>query len=74
MLLGGSYMVRWYHHHSRGQLPAVFTPYKVAAMWKGNRFSNARLKGLGWHQVVSTQEGMQRTFAALREKARGEVA
>ena len=74
MLLGGSYMVRWYHKHSQGQLPAVFTPYKVAAMWKGNRFSNTKLKSLGWQQIVSTREGMQRTFSALREKARGVVA
>ena len=37
--------VEWYHRHSRGQLPPIFTPYKTRTMWKGNRFSNAKLHG-----------------------------
>jgi len=55
-----------YHQVSKGQLPALFTPYKSATTWKGNRFSNARLKALGWKQIVSTEEGLARTFEALR--------
>jgi nucleoside-diphosphate-sugar epimerase len=62
--------VEGYHLRSRGQLPAVLTPYKVATTWKGHRFSNARLKALGWRPPVSTAEGLARTFAALREEAR----
>ncbi len=34
-------MLEWYHADSIGQLPALITPYKAAALWKGNRFSNA---------------------------------
>ncbi len=51
-----------YHRWSKGQLPAVFTPYKVATTWGGNRFDNGKIKKLGWRQLVSTQEGMRRTF------------
>lgn len=39
----------WYHRKSTGQLPAVVTPYKVSAMWRCLRYSNARAKSvLGW--------------------------
>jgi nucleoside-diphosphate-sugar epimerase len=58
--------IEWYHNYSAGQLPAFLTPYKVAALWKGNRFNNSKLKALGWTQLVSTEEGLARTFHALR--------
>ena len=58
--------VEKYHAHSRGQMPAVFTPYKTAASWKGNRFDNRKLRELGWTPAVSTQEGTDRTFSYLR--------
>jgi 2-alkyl-3-oxoalkanoate reductase len=60
--------VEWYHRHSRGQLPAIFTPYKTQTMWKGNRFSNAKLRALGFAPIVPTEEGLKRTFEYLREK------
>ena len=63
--------VEWYHRHSRGQLPAIFTPYKTRTMWKGTRFSNAKLRGLGFSPIVSTEEGLRRTFEYLRDKSRG---
>jgi nucleoside-diphosphate-sugar epimerase len=63
--------VEWYHRHSRGQLPPIFTPYKTRTMWKGNRFSNAKLHTLGFAPIVSTDEGLRRTFAYLREKMAG---
>lgn len=58
--------VERYHHWSKGQLPAVFTPYKTASMWAGNKFTNAKLKSLGWKPAVPTQEGIRRAFAAAR--------
>lgn len=61
--------VEWYHRRSRGQLPALFTPYKTRTMWKGNHFSNAKLKRLGFSPVVSTDEGLRRTFQHLKAKA-----
>lgn len=64
-----SYAVEKYFERSRGQLPAIFTRYKTDSMWKGNRFANAKLKALGWKPLVSTEEGLARHFAHLRERA-----
>ena len=55
-----------YHRKSQGQLPAIVTRYKAAAAWGGNRFNNAKLKALGWHQLVSTSDAMAKTFEYLR--------
>ena len=72
-LMWGSRMVERYSERSRGQLPAIFTPYKTRAMWGGNQFSNAKLKSIGWRPLISTREGLERAFAAFRtepEKAK----
>jgi nucleoside-diphosphate-sugar epimerase len=72
-LMWGSKMVERYSERSRGQLPAIFTPYKTQAMWGGNQFSNAKLKNIGWRPLISTREGLERAFAAFRlepEKAK----
>ena len=55
-----------YHAWSKGQLPPIFTPYKSATTWGGNRFDNGKLKRLGWKQAIPTAEGLRRTFAWLR--------
>jgi nucleoside-diphosphate-sugar epimerase len=65
-LMWGSRMVERYSQRSRGQLPAIFTPYKTRAMWGGNEFSNAKLKNIGWRPLISTREGLERAFAAFR--------
>lgn len=57
-----------YNKASKGQLPALFTPYKSATTWKGNTFSNAKLHSIGWKPIVSTEEGIARTFEALRQR------
>jgi hypothetical protein len=59
-------MVERYSERSKGQLPAIFTPYKTRAMWAGNQFSNAKLKSIGWKPLLSTREGLERAFAAFR--------
>src|SRR5690606_10469509 len=61
-----SLAVEKYSERSGGQLPAIFTPYKSASMWKGNRFDNGKLRALGWKPVISTEEGLRRHFATLR--------
>ncbi len=73
-----SWAVKRYHEKSGGQLPAVFTPYRTASLWKGTRFTNERLKALGWTPRISTADGMRDAFeywhdveaAARRESGR----
>jgi nucleoside-diphosphate-sugar epimerase len=55
-----------YDTYSKGQLPTMLTPYKVASMWRGNRFNNSKLHSIGWRQLVSTAEGLQRSFGVFR--------
>lgn len=69
VLMALSRMVESYHKRSQGQLPAIFTPYKTRTMWGGNKFSNAKLRSLGWAQLVGTQEGLRRTFEYFRENS-----
>jgi nucleoside-diphosphate-sugar epimerase/peptidoglycan/xylan/chitin deacetylase (PgdA/CDA1 family) len=66
-----SSIVAKYNRHSKGQLPAILTPYKVASQWGGNRFDNSKLHSIGWKQLVSTAEGLQRSFAAFRTGLEG---
>jgi nucleoside-diphosphate-sugar epimerase/peptidoglycan/xylan/chitin deacetylase (PgdA/CDA1 family) len=61
-----SSMVAKYNRYSKGQLPAILTPYKTASQWGGNRFDNSKLRSIGWKQLVPTAEGLQRSFAAFR--------
>ncbi|MBN9162585.1 MAG: epimerase [Myxococcales bacterium 68-20] len=64
-----SHAVERYHRASKGQLPAVFTPYKTKTTWKGNRFSNEKLKAIGWRPIVTTEQGLERTFEHLKARA-----
>jgi nucleoside-diphosphate-sugar epimerase len=57
-----------YHHFSKGQLPTVLTPYKVANIWARNRFDNSKLRSIGWKQLVPTLEALRITFAAFRSE------
>ena len=69
LLAWGSGVVERYSKRSKGQLPAIFTPYKTRSMWGGNRFSNAKIKSLGWRQLVSTRDALDRSFEAFRKEA-----
>ena len=47
----------------KGQLPPVFNRRMCAFAWKGNRYSNRKLKErLGWQCRVPMQEALQRYF------------
>lgn len=60
----------WYSTRTGGHLPAVFTPYKVDATWKGHRFSNAKAKQLlAWRPRIGMNEALDLTFAALRRSS-----
>ena len=55
----------WYSDRTQGHLPAVLTPYKVDAIWKGHRYSNEKAKRLlGWSPRVPMREALDRTLAA----------
>ena len=61
---------RWnagYSARTHNHLPAVFTPYKVDALWIGRRYSNAKAKQvLGWSPRVPMAEALDLTLASLR--------
>lgn len=56
-----------YAAKSGGQLPPVFNRRRCSVYWKGNRYSNQKLKErLGWTPRVSTADGLARYFAYLK--------
>ncbi|AKJ29891.1 NAD-dependent epimerase/dehydratase family protein [Caldimonas brevitalea] len=69
-LVKGAAWLQHYHKVSKGQLPAVFTPYVVRSMFTPLQYSNAALKQIGWAPRVSTAEGMRRSFEAWKAQGR----
>jgi nucleoside-diphosphate-sugar epimerase len=57
--------------HPPWHMPPVLSAYKVESLWRSYRFDNSKLKQLGWKQLVTTEEGMARTFAALKVQRNG---
>ena len=68
-LMGSRFLER-YHRSSKGQLPAVFTPYVVRSMYRPLRYSNAPLLAIGWRQGVPTPEAMELSFRWLRDQVK----
>jgi hypothetical protein len=53
----------WYSEWSQGQLPPVFNRSRCSAEWKGNRYSNAKLKKLlGWKPRVPMETALKKYF------------
>jgi len=69
LFVAGAYVLQHYHRMSKGQLPAVFTPYIVRSMYRPLRYSNAALKALGWQPRVPTSEGLQTTLEHFATQA-----
>jgi nucleoside-diphosphate-sugar epimerase len=62
---GFSWAWEKYSRWSKGQLPPIFNRRRCSAEWKGNRYSNQRLRErLGWKPRVSMEQAMK---AFLRE-------
>lgn len=55
-----------YHKNSKGQLPDIFTRYKTANIWKGNKYSNVKLKQIGWQPRITIQDGITNYFNNLK--------
>lgn len=68
LLLAGSKYLTRYHRVSKGQLPAVFTPYVVRSMYRPLRYDNAALRAIGWQQAVPTAQALERSMRYLREQ------
>jgi nucleoside-diphosphate-sugar epimerase len=62
-----------YSKRSEGQIPPILTPYKAENMWKRVYYDNSRLLHEGWKPVVSTEEGLARTFRFCKVKSNTEV-
>jgi len=61
------YLWERYSSWSHGQLPSAFNRNRWNSLWRKTEYSNAKLKQrLGWHPLVSTEEGLRRYFAACR--------
>lgn len=59
-----------YSRWSEDQLPPVFNRNRCRTYWKGNRYSNRKLKDrIGWQPEVPFQEAARRYFADVRERA-----
>jgi nucleoside-diphosphate-sugar epimerase len=55
-----------YSRWSQGQLPPAFNRKAWHAYWKGSRYSNAKIKQLGWAPSLSTADGLRRYFESCR--------
>jgi nucleoside-diphosphate-sugar epimerase len=61
-----------YAEWSEGQLPPAFNRRRCCVYWKGNRYSNRKLKALlGWTPLVSFKEGSIAYFDYLKNPRRG---
>lgn len=69
LLLAAARWLERYHRRSKGQLPAVFTPYVVRSMYRPLRYGNAALKRLGWQPRIAIEQGLSATFAHLKAQA-----
>ncbi len=57
-----------YARYSKGQLPAILTPYRVSASWNSLGYSNVKARTrLGWTCAVDLAKGLQMTFDSLTQ-------
>jgi nucleoside-diphosphate-sugar epimerase len=63
---GLSFLWEKYSKWSKGQLPPAFNRRRCAAEWKGNRYSNQKLKHrLGWKPRVPMEQAMEAFLGQL---------
>jgi nucleoside-diphosphate-sugar epimerase len=60
-----------YFIYSKGQLPEIFSRYKVRSQWKQHNFSNAKAKKeLNWAPMISIPDGLNAFFRYLKHRDR----
>jgi nucleoside-diphosphate-sugar epimerase len=57
-----------YHFWSKGQLPLAYNRHSWHAYWKKTRYSNKKLRSLGWSPRISTSEALEQYFESCRKK------
>ena len=63
------YLWEKYSKWSEGQLPPVFNRSRCATEWKGNRYSNQKLKILlGWKPKVTFDDALKRYFKYCKDE------
>jgi nucleoside-diphosphate-sugar epimerase len=68
LFFGLCWLWEGYFKWSKGQLPLAFNRRRCSAYWKGNRYSNQKLKGrLGWKPAVPFAEASRRYFEYVRK-------
>jgi nucleoside-diphosphate-sugar epimerase len=59
----------WYARKSGGQIPMAFNARSCAAFWKGNRYSNRKIKAmLGWAPRIPFPEAARRYFEFVERR------
>jgi nucleoside-diphosphate-sugar epimerase len=58
-----------YQLYSLRRARPLLTPYQCAALWTGHRFSNEKLKSMGWLQIVPTRRAMRKSFEYLSHQS-----
>jgi nucleoside-diphosphate-sugar epimerase len=59
-----------YSRWSEGQLPPVYNRSQWRAYWRKTRYSNTKLKAVGWTPIVPTHDAMRTFFSACRTTER----
>jgi nucleoside-diphosphate-sugar epimerase len=67
LFMAGAKILDWYHVRSKGQLPALFTPYVVKSMYRPFKHRPNKLLSIGWRQPVPTKTGLERAFASFKK-------
>jgi nucleoside-diphosphate-sugar epimerase len=70
------YLFSWFWERyaawSKGQLPPAFNRRRCVAYWRGNRYSNQKLKDLtGWQPKVDYAEACRRYFEFMKSSGGG---
>jgi len=66
------YLWEKYADWSKGQLQPVFNRRRCAAYWKGNQYTNQKMKEmLGWEPKVPTRDGLNRYFKFCKDNKNG---